>query len=453
MTLSLKDLKNKKVCLLGLGLENLSLAEYLAKKGIKATVFDRRSAVELGGRFEKIKKLGVDFRGGGDYLKGVSGFDIIFRTPGFKTSELSNLKTNAILTSPMALFFDLCPAKIIAVTGTKGKGTTASLIFHILKMAKKMVWLAGNIGTAPFDFLEKLESGHFVVLELSSFQLLDFKGNPYISVVTNLFPDHLSPADPLNPIFHKTLKEYYGAKANIFLDQNKGSWLVVNKNSHHPADLLKKSKAKLTYFEVDNDLHESRYLIGAHNQENIAAACAAAEILKIPAKTIYEAAENFRGLEHHLEFVAEIKRVKFYNDSASTMPEATLAAVRAFNRSVILITGGVNKGYDLKRFAKDLLKSPYPLSIMLIGRTSKELFGHLKKMGPELKKHKSAVYYRGGKNINEIIKDAMAIASKEGDVVLFSPGFASFDMFQNSKDRGKKFKEAVLGLRTNDSDF
>src|SRR3989338_6384171 len=446
--MNLKDFKNKRICFLGLGLENLSLAEYLAKKGIKATVFDRRSAAELGERFEKIEKLGVDFRGGNNHLQGIADFDVIFRTPGFMDAGKTKFKKSAVFTSPMALFFDLCPAKIIAVTGTKGKGTASSLIFHILKKAGKNVWLAGNIGVAPFDFIGKIKADHFVILELSSFQLLDFRGSPHIAVVTNLFPDHLSPADPLNPIYHKSLKEYYGAKANIFLNQKKDGWLVVNKNSRHPDNLLKKSGARRVYFEIDDNLHKSRHLIGVHNQENIAVSCAVAKILGIPAKTIYKAVESFSGLEHHLEFVAEINGIRFYNDSASTMPAATLAAARAFSRSVILITGGVNKGYDLKEFAKDLLKSPYSLSIMLIGRTSKELFGHFKKMGPELKKHKSAVYYRGGKNIKEIIKDAMAIASKEGGVVLFSPGFASFDMFQNSKDSGKKFKEAVWELKS-----
>src|SRR3989338_4414818 len=213
----------------------------------------------------------------------------------------------------MALFFDLCPAKIIAVTGTKGKGTTSSLIFHILKKAGKNVWLAGNIGVAPFDFIGKIKADHFVILELSSFQLLDFRGSPYIAVVTNLFPDHLSPADPLNPIYHKSLKEYYGAKANIFLNQKKDGWLVVNKNSRHPDNLLKKSGARRGYLEVDpvrsgslqnshshafsgiasngidKNLYKSRYLIGVHNQENIAVSCAVAKILGIPAKTIYKA--------------------------------------------------------------------------------------------------------------------------------------------------------------------
>jgi UDP-N-acetylmuramoylalanine--D-glutamate ligase len=443
--MNLEDLKNKKICLLGLGLENLSLAKYLTKKGIAVSVSDKRNSGKLGKRHQILKKIKVDFHSGPNYLNKISDFDIIFKTPGF----IGNLKTNkgAIVTTPMELFFDICPAKIIAITGTKGKGTVTSLIFHILKEAGEQTWLAGNIGKAPFDFVDKLKSDHFVILELSSFQLIDFKKRPHIAVVTNLFPEHLSPADPLNPVYHKSLKEYYNAKANMFLNQKRDNWLIVNKNNHHNYSLLKKSRARKIYFEANRDFPKNQFLIGKHNQENIAAACAVAEILKIPKKIIANAISSFRSLEHHLEFVREIDSVKFYNDSASTMPEATLAAIRSFDKSVILITGGVNKGYNLKNFAGNLLNSLYPLSIMLIGKTSKELFNHFKKSEKKLNAAISAVYFRDGKNIKDVVNEAFAIAAKPGDIILFSPGFASFDMFRNSKDRGEKFKKAVLNLK------
>jgi len=443
--MNLEYLKNKKVCLLGLGLENLSLAKYLAKQGIAVSVLDKRSSKELNDRYESIKKIKAIFYGGSGYLDKISNFDVIFKTPGF-VGKLKR-KNGAIITTPMALFFDLCPAKIIAVTGTKGKGTVASLCHHVLIHSNKKAWLAGNIGKAPFDFIDKLKPDHFVVLELSSFQLIDFKNRPHIAVVTNLFPEHLSPADPINPIFHKSLKEYYAAKANIFLNQKKKNWLVINKNNHHSENLLKKTKARVVFFKTNSNLPRNPHLIGRHNQENIAAACEAVKILKISKKTINRAIENFRGLKHHLEFIAEINGVKFYNDSASTMPQATLAAIRSFDKSVILIIGGVNKGYNLKKFTKDLLKSSHPIAIMLIGRTAKELFGYFKNMQSKLKNHLSTAYYRGDKNIQEIVRETAAIASREGDIVLFSPGFASFDMFKNSKDRGEKFKEAVYSIR------
>ena len=443
--MNLEYLKNKKICLLGLGIENLSLAKYLARRGIAVSILDKRSSKELGDRYKTIKKIKAKFYGGLGYLDKISNFDVIFKTPGF-VGKLER-KNNAIITTPMELFFDLCPAKIIAVTGTKGKGTVASLCHHVLIHSNKKAWLAGNIGKAPFDFIDKLKPNHFVVLELSSFQLIDFKNWPHIAVVTNLFPEHLSPADPINPIFHRSLKEYYAAKANIFLNQRKENWLVINKNNHHSENFLKKTKARVVFFKTNNNLPQNPHLIGRHNQENIAAACEAAKILKIPPKTINHVIENFRGLKHHLEFIAEINNVKFYNDSASTMPQATLAAIRSFEKSVILITGGINKGYNLEKFTKDLLKSSHPITIVLIGRTAKELFDYFKKMQSKLENRLSAAYYRGDKNIQEIVREAAAMASKEGDIVLFSPGFASFDMFKNSKDRGEKFKEAVLRLR------
>ena len=443
--MNLEYLKNKKICLLGLGIENLSLAKYLARQGIAVSILDKRSSKELGDRYKTIKKIKAKFYGGLGYLDKISNFDVIFKTPGF-VGKLER-KNNAIITTPMELFFDLCPAKIIAVTGTKGKGTVASLCHHALIHSNKKAWLAGNIGKAPFDFIDKLKSDHFVVLELSSFQLIDFKNRPHIAVVTNLFPEHLAPADPINPIFHRNLKEYYAAKANIFLNQKKENWLVVNKNNHHSENLLKKTKARVIFFKANNNLPRNPHLIGRHNQENIAAACEVAKILKISPKTINCAIENFRSLKHHLEFIAEINSIKFYNDSASTMPQATLAAIRSFEKSVILITGGINKGYNLEKFTKDLLKSPHPITIVLIGRTAKELFDYFKKIQSKLENRLSAAYYRGDKNIQEIVREAAAMASKEGDIVLFSPGFASFDMFKNSKDRGEKFKEAVLRLR------
>ena len=443
--MNLEYLKNKKICLLGLGIENLSLAKYLARQGIAVSILDKRSSKELGDRYKTIKKIKAKFYGGLGYLDKISNFDVIFKTPGF-VGKLER-KNNAIITTPMELFFDLCPAKIIAVTGTKGKGTVASLCHHALIHSNKKAWLAGNIGKAPFDFIDKLKSDHFVVLELSSFQLIDFKNRPHIAVVTNLFPEHLAPADPINPIFHRNLKEYYAAKANIFLNQKKENWLVVNKNNHHSENLLKKTKARVIFFKANNNLPRNPHLIGRHNQENIAAACEVAKILKISPKTINCAIENFRSLKHHLEFIAEINSIKFYNDSASTMPQATLAAIRSFEKSVILIVGGINKGYNLEKFTKDLLKSSHPITIVLIGRTAKKLFDYFKKMQSKLENRLSAAYYCGDKNIQEIVREAAAMASKEGDIVLFSPGFASFDMFKNSKDRGEKFKEAVLELR------
>ncbi len=436
--MKIKNLKNKKIYLLGLGLENFSLAKYLAKYGIKVSVFDKRGDQELGDRRKIIRKIKSDFYGGPDYLNKVYDFDIIFKTPGF-AGELKQ-KNGAIITTPMELFFDLCPAKIIAITGTKGKGTVASLCHHILIHNNKKAWLAGNIGKAPFDFIDKLKSDHFVVLELSSFQLIDFKKMPHIAVVTNLFPEHLSPADPINPIFHRSLKEYYAAKANIFLNQKKENWLIVNKNNHHSENLLRKTKARVVFFKTNGNLPKNSRLIGRHNQENIAAASAITKILKIPEKVINNAVKTFPGLKHHLEFVGNINGVKFYNDSASTMPQATLAAINSFKNPLTLILGGVNKGYDLFDFSKKLKTCKNLKSIILIGKTSSDFEKIFKKLNPDFQ------VVIGGKDIATIIKKSL-ILSERGDIVLFSPGFASFDMFKNSKDRGEKFKEAVFNVK------
>ncbi|MBI2446668.1 MAG: UDP-N-acetylmuramoyl-L-alanine--D-glutamate ligase [Parcubacteria group bacterium] len=443
--MNIKDLKNKKVCLLGLGLENLSLAKYLVKRGIAVSVLDKRSGKELGDRYEAIKKIKAGFYGNPNYLDKISNFDIVFKTPGFigKLKLKNGLpagRHGTIITTPMELFFDLCPAKIIAVTGTKGKGTVASLCHHVLIHSNKKAYLAGNIGKAPFDFISELKPDHFVVLELSSFQLIDFKKRPYIAVITNLFPEHLSPADPINPIFHGSLKEYYGAKANLFLNQKQNDWLVVNKNNHHGKSILKKSKAKKIYFKTNKNLPKNQFLIGNHNQENIAAVFAVTKILKIPEKIIINAIKTFSGLKYHLEFVSSINGIKFYNDSASTMPQATLAAINSFKKPLTLILGGVNKGYDLVDLSKKLKTCKNLKLVILIGKTYPIFLKILKKLNPNFQ------VITGGKNIASIVKKSLTL-SKRGDIVVFSPGFASFDMFKNSKDRGEKFKRSVLKLR------
>ena len=436
--MGINDLKNKKVCLLGLGLENLSLANYLKHKDIDVEILDKRNADEIGERFKIVKKLCLKFYGGSDYLKHIFNFDILFKTPGFIGNL--KLKKDVIVTTPMELFFDLCPATIIAITGTKGKGTVASLCYHILNRGSKKVWLAGNIGRAPFDFIDKLKPDHFVVLELSSFQLMNFKKRPHIAVVTNLFPEHLAPADPVNLVFHDNLEEYYGAKANLFLNQNQSDWLVVNQNNHHDGPILKKSKAQKIYFKTNKNLPKNKFLIGSHNQENIAAAFAVAKILKVPEKIINNAVKTFPGLRYHLEFFGNINGIKFYNDSSSTMPQATLAAINSFSSPLTLILGGVNKGYDLSDLSKKIKTCKNLKSVILIGKTSFIFLKIFKKLNLNFQ------VVIGEKNIAAIVKKSLALSNR-GDIVLFSPGFASFDMFKNSKDRGEKFQKAVFDIK------
>ena len=237
--MKLKMLNNKKIAILGLGIENLALIRYLLKHKIKAeiTICDKREEVKNTGLRVKpaMTNAGpgmtkINWQLGKNYNKNLEKFEVLFRSPGWPITPLAPLVRGGVqLSSPMKMFFELCPTKnIIGVTGTKGKGTTASLIYEILKAAGKRVWLGGNIGIAPFAFIGKIKQTDWVVLELSSFQLEDMAVSPHIAVITNLYSEHLAPADPNNPNFHKSLKEYYNAKLNIIKLQTEDDKAVLN---------------------------------------------------------------------------------------------------------------------------------------------------------------------------------------------------------------------------------
>jgi UDP-N-acetylmuramoylalanine--D-glutamate ligase len=433
---------------------------------------------------------------GKNYDKNLKQYDIIFRSPGYPVRKIKNQKPARFesrsesggskiknrLSSPMKLFFELCPTKnIIGVTGTKGKGTTSALIYEILKKAGKRVWLGGNIGIAPFEFIHKIKKNDWVVLELSSFQLEDMEVSPKIAVITNFYREHLAPADPNNPNYHRSLKDYWNAKFNIFKYQKQSDKLIINYKLL--VKLVKQAKQKeiLTfsarnkkadgYFINDNllkirhstfDIRHS--LPGEHNKENVAAAVEAAKLAGVKKSIIEKAVKNFRGLEHRLEYVGKVKAqqitphtplirgalmkapadigvggfVKYYNDSFATTPESAITALNSFDAPIILIAGGAEKKSDFGKLAK-VIKKKVKFTVLLNGKATPRLKGEILKAGFL------------GKNIKLVynMKEAVRTAKREafaGDVVLLSPACASFGMFVNYKERGEMFKKEVKGL-------
>lgn len=438
--MNLNDLKNKKIAILGLGIENEALVKFLLAKKIKCeiTVCDNRDKDKLGARFEELEKK-VDWKLGKDFNRDLDAFDILFRAPGwpiFCPGIQKALKENKkiILSSPMKLFFDLSPTRnIIGVTGTKGKGTTSSLIYNIIKSAGKRVRLGGNIGVAPFAFFDKIKKNDWVVLELSSFQLEDMEVSPGIAVITNFYPEHLSPADPNNPNYHKTLKSYWEAKMNIVKWQKKGDFAILNsKLKILNSKQISNFKSKIIYF-TKSEL-PSR-LIGEHNKENVAAAVEVAKIIGIKKHIIEKVVKNFKGLEHRLEFVRNIKGVKYYNDTFATTPESTITAINSFFAPIILIAGGAEKKSDFRELAK-IIKKKIKYIVLLNGQATPRLKKELLKTG-FLGKNMKLAY-----NMKEAVDIAKANAST-GDIVLLSTACASFGMFKNYKERGKLFKNEV----------
>ncbi len=312
--MKLSDLKNKKIAILGFGIENSALVEFLLSKKINCdiTICDNRNKKELGDRLTvKTQNLAsLRWRLGKNYDKNLKDFDIVFRVAGYPlfSSEIKKaVKSGTIISSPTRLFFDICPSKIIGVTGTNGKGTTSSIIYHILKKSGKGAYLGGNIGNPMFGFLGKLKKNDWAVLELSSFQLEDLDKSPRIAVITNFTQDHLAPANPVNPNYHKSMKDYWDAKMNIVKWQKRGDAAIINSKIARFKDLKiqrLKDLGEVVYF-AKSDL--SSKLAGEHNKENIAAAVEVARLVGVKKDVIEKAVKSFKSLEHRLELVGKIK--------------------------------------------------------------------------------------------------------------------------------------------------
>jgi UDP-N-acetylmuramoylalanine--D-glutamate ligase len=462
---------------LGLGIENLALVKYLLAHSETVTVCDSRDQAALGNRYCELKEGGISFRLGPDYLANLTDFTEVFRSPGLPLFEPHVQRARAAgvhITSAMRLFLDLCPCTIIGVTGTKGKGTTSSLIHRILDLsqAKKghRAFLGGNIGIAPFKFLAELESEDLVVLELSSFQLEDFEKSVDIAVITNITEDHLAPADPVNPNYHKSRADYITAKTNLFRHQGFNGVTILNMVDPTSRELQALAPGRLlTYGDrpqpqgawyvnqagVDvirwNLTGAAERLIssaaiqvrGKHNLLNIAAAALASRTAGADLESIREGISGYQGLEHRLEYVATVNEVQFFDDSFATAPDPTIVALKAFSEPIVLIAGGADKGADFSVLAEEILRRKVT-AVILIGVTGPKIGNALREMAVSCRRPLPELVY-GCKNMTEIVAAAVQKAAL-GGIVLLSTACASFGMFKNYKERGDLFKNEVYKL-------
>lgn len=462
--------KKSKIGILGAGIEGLAVAEYLAGHGYgDLTVFDSKENIEGVIPAGVNVSLGVDFLSDPDSAIYDMGF--LFRSPGIHFAKLEKARAAGIkITSTTQFFFENCPCKIIGVTGTKGKGTTSSLIYEILKTAGKDAYLGGNIGESPLKFLDNLTLDSFAVLELSSFQLQDLTLSPQAAVVLMTTSDHMD--------YHADRAEYREAKKPIALYQGPDDFCVLNADYDYHEKFLTAGNGKKylvsrhdggkildgaftkcgkIYYVANGQktavLETDKVgLLGEHNLENVLAAVTVCMNLGIDLEAIQQAVRDFKGLEHRLEFVREVKGVRFYNDSFSTTPETSIAAAYAFKGPVMLIAGGSEKNSDYTEWGIELQKNKNLKSVFLIGlmadRMEKALNeAHLrlsKDAGPEDATQFSVKIFRCG-SLEEAVKKAFA-NGMPGDNVVMSPAAASFDMFKNYKYRGTAFKEIVGGL-------
>lgn len=451
-------LAGRKVAVIGLGVSNLPLIDYLYELKAQVTVFDKTDVKEISRTIlKKVTNYGMGMSFGENYLEELVGFDLIFRSPSCLPTMpelIAEAERGAIITTEVEMVIELCPGKVIGITGSDGKTTTTTLISEILKANDYNVFLGGNIGTPLFTKIAEMTPEDIIVLELSSFQLMDMKISPHIAVITNITPNHLDK--------HTDMDEYMNAKKNIFKYQEKTDLLVLNYDNEITRNFEKEAPGKVMFFSSKSKIPNG-YIVddgkikycenalrshildtkemmirGTHNFENAAAALIATRDL-VNTETACHTILTFKGVEHRLELVVETKdRIKWYNDSVSSSPTRTMAGLEAFSlRNIILIAGGYDKNLDYTPLAKPIVDNCKEL--ILLGATSakieKAVKEELKKQNKKMKIHKCT-------DLRQTVEVAKEVAV-QGDVVLFSPASASFDMFQNFAERGKCFKKYV----------
>ncbi len=452
-----ESLEGKKIAMCGIGISNTPLILRFLEKGANVIACDRRSREQIGAVADEIEKAGAELKLGEDYLKNLE-VDIIFRTPGmsFNLPELYDARKRGIaVTSEMEVFFDLCPATVFAVTGSDGKTTTTTLISEMLKAQGKRVFVGGNIGKPLLPEIENITADDFVVVELSSFQLISMRKSPDVAVVTNVAPNHLD--------IHKDMDEYVEAKKNVLLHQNAFSRTVLNRDNEITEGFRNYVRGQSLGFSMERKLRNGAWLsgdgmlhmsyrgidvpiidrreiavLGDHNVENYLAAIAAVWGY-VRVENICKVAHEFKGVEHRIEFVREINGVKYYNDSIASSPTRTIAGLKAFDQKVILIAGGYDKHIPFEPmvpYIVDKVKLLY-----LCGDTADKIERAIR----------NSSHYDGSpeiirvSGIEDAIKRAHAVA-ESGDIVTLSPACASFDAFKNFAERGNFFKKVVNEL-------
>jgi len=431
--MKLQELKNKKILIVGRGIEGSTAYKYL-KKHLPNAVIDI-----------------VDQKDGESYLDEQTKYDIAVKSPGVK-KELIKIP----YTTSTNIFMGNQKGKVIGITGTKGKSTTATLIYKMLKEEGINAYLGGNIGQSPLEFLNNLSEQSWTVLEMSSFQLQDLKISPHIAVLLMVGEEHLD--------YHKTQEAYVDAKRNILRFQTSTDFAIINKDypASHESDIHTLAKIFNVSrerepgngcFVKDESVWMSKdgnpekiididkvKLLGRHNLENVCAAIMAATLAGVSKKNIVKVLSEFSGLEHRLEFVSEKNGIRFYNDSLATIPQAAIEAMEALPETETLIAGGHDRGLDYSPLAKYLTNGQIK-TLILFPPSGSRIWEEICKVVPESN--------RPEKFDVKTMEQAVRIAYAEtlpGKICLLSPASASFGTFKDYKDRGEQFKREVQRL-------
>ena len=454
-------LKNKKIMFYGIGRSNLPFIKMLTEENISVIVYDEKTREFIDKNILKdlLDNQNISLRLA-DKSVWNENIDVIIRSPGvnfLSDNIVKARKKGTLVTSEMEIFFDICPCKIIGVTGSDGKTTVTTLISEILKAANKTVFVGGNIGKPLLPEIKNIKKGDFAVVELSSFQLISMRKSPDISVVTNISPNHLD--------VHKNMEEYTNAKEQIILHQNAFSTSVLNYDNPETKHMDEKVRGKVLFFSAKEKLKsgawidENKNIIfsefgkdnkiinlsdikipGMHNVENYMAAICAVKNLVLE-KNIKNVANNFSGVEHRIEFVKSINGVSFYNDSIASSPTRVVkGSLSLFDKGIILIAGGHDKKVPFTELAEKINDKVSVL--VLMGPAASKIENDVIKSKNYNPDRLSIIHATG---MNEAVQAAFS-NSKEGDVILLSPACTSFDSYKNFEERGKDFKKIVNNL-------
>ncbi len=448
------NLEGKKVLVVGLGRTGEALAHFLLQRGSTVKISDKKNEEDLGEKVYFWKEKGVRVETGGHNLQSFLEADLIVPSPGVPLiAEIEAAREKGVkILSEIELAFQFLKGKIVGITGTNGKSTTATLTYKILKEGGLNVFLAGNIGTPLISFVDKSQATDIYVTEISSFQLeyID-KFKVPISVLLNISLDHLD--------WHPSFSSYYETKKKLILLQQKEDMAILNRDDPLVWTLSREGKPRIYGFSRKRkprrgsfvkdswiflrDEREERLmsiseipLPGEHNQENIMAAALVGHLLGVPPLGIRESIKSFKGLEHRLEKVSTVNGIDFVNDSKATNIDATLKAIQSFKQRIILILGGRNKGDDFRKLRKRVKERVK--KVILLGEAKEKIKDALKGTVPMA--------------VASSLKEAVSIGFSEassGEIVLLAPACTSFDMFKDFEERGHIFKQEVLALEKN----
>ncbi len=451
--------KGKRATILGLGREGIALARFLVRQGAKVTITDIKQESQLQEAMGDLAKLPVHYILGG-HPQEVLDTDVVFVSPGVprQIPILEAARRRGIeLNSETRLFFALCPAPIIGITGSSGKTTTTSLVGEIMKAHGHRTHVGGNIGSPLIDLVDQISPQDTVVMELSSFQLEALDQSPHVAAVLNVSPNHLDR--------HQSMEDYVAAKTNIIRYQREEDYAVLNADQDTTRRLAELCAGQVVFFSRSQPVERGAFLqgdevtvrwqgqphlvcsvseiqlLGAHNLDNVLAACSVATAAGASVEAIRTAVTSFRGVEHRLQVVGEVDGVRYFDDSIATSPDRTIAALNSFAEPIILLAGGREKRLPLETLAAVVIERVRAL--ILFGEAAPLLEQAVLGAQPQGPPRELTIYRVA--DLGEAVRTAARVAEK-GEIVLLSPACTSFDMYRDFAQRGDHFKSLVTEL-------